>query len=216
LAVCAEQAAHLHHLSSFPQLLSRRGEPDKSQWIDCIALGSSNGIVDTATAVLAVARRSGAIELRSPLTGEALGDIPAAGNSSGSAQQQQQQQQQQQDAGRVRGLHLLWSGSDGLPAVLSVTQGGNARLHEPAAMDGASGRGSWEQTRSWQVPAEVCCTAYDPSSNRLAVGCKGAELRLFDVGSGELVFAFKGGRPNKGAWGWAALLHATTLRIPAW
>lgn len=196
----------LHTRFSTLQFISRRGEPDKSRGIDCIALGSSGGLVDTETAVLAVARRSGAIELRSPLTGEALGDIPCASSSGSDGGRAQQQQQQQEDASRVRGLHLIWSSREGLPAVLSVTQGGTARLHTPAAAGSASGRGSWEEARSWQVPGEVCCTAYDPPSNRLAVGCKGAELRLFDVGSGDLVFAFKGGRPNKGARGGAVVV----------
>ncbi|EFN57603.1 hypothetical protein CHLNCDRAFT_143321 [Chlorella variabilis] len=179
------------------------GQPFKLQWIDCIALGSASGIGDTASAVLAVARCSGSIELLSPLAGELLGTIPATpitAAGSGSAPQQQQ------DAVRVRGLHLLWgaggsgSGSNGggaegpppLPSVLSVTEGGTASVHAPAA----GSRGSWEQQASWQVPAGVCCTAYDPATGRLAVGCQGTELRLYDCASGDLVFAFKGGKPN--------------------
>ncbi|PRW58950.1 WD repeat-containing 74 [Chlorella sorokiniana] len=184
------------------------GEPDKQQAIDCIALGSTGGVEDTATAVLAVARCSGAIELLSPLTGAPLGSIPpAAPAASGGSKQQQE------DAVRVRGLHLIW-GSDGagngssssgssLPAVLSVTQSGTARVHTAAAAGqqppdgGSAAPAAWEQQRSWQVPPQVCCTAYDPAIGRLAVGCEGAELRLFDAASGELVFTFKGGKPNK-------------------
>jgi hypothetical protein len=171
---------------------------------------------DTATAVLAVARCNGSIDLLSPLTGEQLGSIPPAAASSsggsGGGAGSGSKQQQQQDAVRVRGLHLLWGSSSGsggdatLPSVLSVTQGGTARLHTPvaaAAAAAAAGEpqaraGSWEQQRSWQVPAEVCCTAYDAASGRLAVGCQGAELRLFDVPTGELAFTFKGGKPNMG------------------
>lgn len=171
-----------------------RGQPDKQQCVDCLALGSAGGIADAATAVLAVARRNGAVELLSPLTGEALGSIPPApaGAASGSAKQQE-------EAVRVRGLHLLWGdAADGdersLPAVLTVTQGGTARVHAPAAGRG----GAWEEQRAWQVPPQVCCTAYDAPSGRLAVGCEGAELRLFDTATGELAFAFKGGKPNKG------------------
>ncbi|KAL4424916.1 hypothetical protein ABPG77_009645 [Micractinium sp. CCAP 211/92] len=180
------------------------GQPDKLQCIDCVQLGSAGGAADTATAVLALARCSGAIELRSPLSGDLLGTIPPAsspaGNGSGQAA----------DAGRVRGLHLLWGEGEaagGLPAVLSVTQGGMARLHAPVPADGQQQQqeaqqqqqqqaAAWQERRAWQVPAEVCCTAYDPGSGRLAVGCQGAELRLFDVASGELAFAFKGGKPN--------------------
>lgn len=189
-----------------------RGAPDKQQAIDCIALGSVGGVEDTATAVLALARRSGAIELLSPLTGASLGTIPPAGPAAGSGSSKGQE-----EAARVRGLHLVWGSSDAedgdsgsLPAVLSVTQGGTARLHAPAAGEQPGGSGAapavWEQQRSWQVPPQVCCTAYDPASGRLAVGCEGAELRLFDAASGELAFAFKGGKPNKGelllVWGW--------------
>ncbi|KAL4434253.1 hypothetical protein ABPG75_000694 [Micractinium tetrahymenae] len=180
------------------------GQPDKQQCIDCVQLGSAGGIADTATAALAVARCSGIIELRSPLTGDVLGTIPSAGSPAGNGTKQAA------DAGRVRGLHLLWGEGEsagGLPGVLSVTQGGAARVHVPvpaaAAADGQQEQqqqqqqhAAWEERRAWQVPAEVCCTAYDPASGRLAVGCLGAELRLFDVASGELAFAFKGGKPN--------------------
>ena len=195
----------------------RRGEPDKQQAIDCIALGSAGGVDDTATAVMAVARRSGAIELVSPLTGAPLGTIPpaapAAKGSNGSGKQQE-------DAARVRGLHLIWGSSGSLPAVLSVTQGGTARVHSAAAaaageqpQDGGSAApAAWEQQRSWQVPPQVCSTAYDAASGRLAVGCEGAELRLFDASSGELAFAFKGGKPNKGANGrWCSVVVCCRL-----
>lgn len=192
-----------------PAALLCRGQPDKLQCIDCVQLGSAGGAADTATAVLALARCSGAIELRSPLSADLLGTIPPAsspaGNGSGQAA----------GAGRVRGLHLLWGegeAASGLPAVLSVTQGGMARLHAPVPADGQQQQqkaqqqqqqqaAAWQERRAWQVPAEVCCTAYDPASGRLAVGCQGAELRLFDVASGELAFAFKGGKPNMGERG---------------
>ena len=208
IACCCAPRPLSRAFPSLPFRLRRlcRGQPDKLQWIDCIALGSASGIGDTASAVLAVARCSGSIELLSPLAGELLGTIPATpitAAGSGSAPQQQQ------DAVRVRGLHLLWgaggsgSGSNGggaegpppLPSVLSVTEGGTASVHAPAA----GSRGSWEQQASWQVPAGVCCTAYDPATGRLAVGCQGTELRLYDCASGDLVFAFKGGKPNSGA-----------------
>ncbi|KAI3438930.1 hypothetical protein D9Q98_001344 [Chlorella vulgaris] len=169
------------------------GQPDKLKWIDCIALGSAGGIEDIETAVLAVSRRNGSIELLSAISGQLVATIPAVAAGSDSQQPSPPQQgEEQADAVRVHGLHLLWDNEamGSLPAVLSVTQGGIARLHSPAG-------GSWEQQRSWQVPDKVCCTAYDPASSRLAVGCQGTELRLFDVTTGELVFAFKGGKPNK-------------------
>ena len=166
-----------------------------------MALGSAGGVTDTATAVLALARRGGAIELLSPLTGAPLGAIPPAAPPAGSGGSGKQAE----EAVRVRGLHLMWSSKDGgasaLPAVLSVTQGGTARVHAAAAEQPQAGGAAWEQLRSWQVPPQVCCTAYDAGSGRLAVGCEGAELRLFDAATGELAFAFKGGKPNKGALG---------------
>lgn len=115
-----------------------------------------------------------------------MGTIPAAPAAPGS------RGKRQDDSVRVRGLHLLWGGESTLPSVLTVTQGGAARVH--AAPDGA-----WEEQRGWQVPPQVCCTAYDAASGRLAVGCEGAELRLYDAATGELAFTFKGGKPNMGA-----------------
>eukprot|EP00887_Chlorella_sp_A99_P000645 scaffold5.g645.t1 len=180
--------------------------------------------------MLAVARASGAIELSHPVTGELLGAIPSAAaanskhnGSSGAAA----------DAGaaRLAGLHLVWptsSSSEGpasssLPAVLSVTRGGVARLHayRPSSAADAAGEqqqngdssDGWHEERRWATPPDVCCTAYDaaaPSSasasdgaagsgwgGTLAVGCQGTELRLYDVATGQLAWAAKGGKPNK-------------------
>ena len=170
-----------------------------------MALDSAGGVGDTGSAVLAVARCNGGIELRSPLSGVLLGSIPPAAAPAGS------KGKQAEEAVHVRGLHLLWGddAAEGLPAVLSVTQGGTARVHcsltqqQAAQQQGGVQQqqqrgGAWEERRSWQVPPEVCCTAYDAASGRLAVGCQGAELRLFEASSGELVFTFKGGKPNMG------------------
>lgn len=155
-----------------------------------------------------MSRRNGSIELLSAISGQLVATIPAVAAGSDSQQPSPPQQgEEQADAVRVHGLHLLWDNEamGSLPAVLSVTQGGIARLHSPAG-------GSWEQQRSWQVPDKVCCTAYDPASSRLAVGCQGTELRLFDVTTGELVFAFKGGKPNKGERGNGAVEASTQGR----
>lgn len=150
--------------------------------------------------MLAVARASGAIELLSPLTGELRGSIaPVAASSSGG------DMDSAADASRIAGLHLLWGeadGSSGLPTVLSVTHGGAARLHAPQPpAEGAGGEtgggcSSWHQLRTWATPPQVCCTALDAGSATLAVGCQGAELRLFDVSTGALTWAAKGGKPN--------------------
>jgi hypothetical protein len=64
------------------------------------------------------------------------------------------------EAAVVKGLHWVWGGAAAqgaptTPALLSVTQGGTARLHAAPA---AGGSGAWEQLREWQVPPDVCCT----------------------------------------------------------
>lgn len=55
--------------------------------------------------------------------------------------------------------------------VLSCNKGGIARLH---SMEGTL-------LAEWNVPSDVFGTAYDESSNRLAVACKGSELRVYSL-----------------------------------
>lgn len=194
-----------------------------------MALGSAGGITDTASALLAVARAGGVIELLNPYTGELRASIPPASTGVGSqngAQNGRAAAAAEVGPGaaatRLAGLHLLWGGSscsgggaeaEGssscLPSVLSVFQGGMARLltwdaaaaASATAADGSSSSGggsAWREVLSWATPAQVCCTAYDSSTSggTLAVGCQGAELRLFDTTTGQLAWAAKGGRPN--------------------
>lgn len=53
------------------------------------------------------------------------------------------------------------------------------------------------QDRLSDNPLSLALQAYDPGSSTLAVGCQGAELRLFDAATGQLSFAAKGGKPSK-------------------
>lgn len=82
-----------------------------------------------------------------------------------------------------------------LPAVVSVTTGGSICLytHEPEE----NNQYCWKETQSWSAPPDVCSTAFDPQSGLLAIGCKGAELRLIDINTGQTAFTAKGGKPNK-------------------
>ncbi|GAB4816703.1 hypothetical protein N2152v2_003749 [Parachlorella kessleri] len=183
-----------------------RGQPDKAQGIGCLAVSSRAGLGDSESAVLATSRASGTVDILNPCAAELLASIPAAapasnGASNGSSSSSSSISSHS-EAAAVRGLHWVWAGgaaegAPALPALLTVTQGGAARLHAAVPWPTEDEGTSWEQLRAWQVPVEVCCTAYDPGSSRLAVGCQGTELRLFDAAAGQLVYAAKGGRPNK-------------------
>ena len=129
-----------------------------------LALGSSPAVLRCAalpaeTAVLATGRASGAVDILNPCTGEVLGAIPAAApaaNGSGSSAAAA-------EAAALRGLHWVWGGGAAAPALLSVMQGGAARLHAAAEDDDADGAegssgSAWRELRSWQVPSNVCCT----------------------------------------------------------
>ena len=50
----------------------------------------------------------------------------------------------------------------------------------------------------FRCPPKVTCSAHDGGSGRLAVGCQGAELKVYDMldESRSVVFAGKGGKPN--------------------
>lgn len=50
----------------------------------------------------------------------------------------------------------------------------------------------------WTCPPKVLCSAYNASSRKLAVGCEGAELKVYSVSDrkGAACYAAKGGKPN--------------------
>jgi ribosome biogenesis protein NSA1 len=170
-------------------LLIRRGTMDKAKAITRLASGGRDG-----GAVLAAGRVTGEVHLMNPGTGQTLVSLQAAPTS----------QLGKEDAA-VAGLHLVWDHTDAeskeeeestVPSVLTVTRGGAARLHAPSATTANPAAQEWSVAREWTVPSDVASTAYDPASASLAVACKGTELRVFSVTTGELVYAAKGGRPN--------------------
>ena len=52
----------------------------------------------------------------------------------------------------------------------------------------------------WKCPPNVACSAFHKTSGLLAVGCQGAELKTYNIGTEEpsqsAVYAAKGGKPN--------------------
>lgn len=50
----------------------------------------------------------------------------------------------------------------------------------------------------WTCPPKAICSAYNASSRKLAIGCEGAELKVYSVSDteGGPCFAAKGGKPN--------------------
>jgi ribosome biogenesis protein NSA1 len=158
--------------------------------VQCIAVGSTEGLTDAATAVAAVGRKDGSLEIMNPNTGAILWRVdPTSSNPAEAA---------------IEAVQVAFSGpaatagGGATPVVISCTAGGAARLHANAKV-----------LASFKVPAGVACSALDTATGVLAVGAQGAELRLYDLSqapgpskNGELaklepLFAAKGAKPNR-------------------
>jgi len=166
----------------------RRGQVDASRKITTLAVASRHGMADTSTAIAAVGRADGSVECMDPITGCITWTVPGS-----------------DPMDVVESVHVHFRSTDALssatgldappPArIVSLTKSGTARYHT-TNIDGTASLDS-----SWKVPATVCCSALDQSTERLAVGSLGAELRVYDLQAPSHAVPFysaKGGKPNK-------------------
>ena len=83
--------------------------------------------------------------------------------------------------GPLQGLHFAENG------VIATAQDGTITTLTDAAL----------RTKIWKAPSGVECTSYHEMSGSIAVGCDGTELRVYNVSSGALLFAAKGGKPDE-------------------
>jgi len=88
----------------------------------------------------------------------------------------------------------MFQSSDGESKLVAVMECGNAGV---LGIDGSS---SPRVVFEWKCPPNVACSAYHNPSGLLAVGCQGAELKAYNIGTEEpsqsAVYAAKGGKPN--------------------
>lgn len=90
--------------------------------------------------------------------------------------------------GEVVSAHAMGE-SGGVVTV--VRHDGVGRVYDVVDGDGS-------HVGEFRCPPKVTCSAHDGGSGRLAVGCHGAELKVYDMldESRSVVFAGKGGKPN--------------------
>jgi ribosome biogenesis protein NSA1 len=88
----------------------------------------------------------------------------------------------------------MFESSDGESKLVTVMECGNAGIFDLSTP--SSPRVVFE----WKCPPNVACSAYHEPSGLLAVGCQGAELKAYNIGTEEpsisAVYAAKGGKPN--------------------
>ena len=170
-----------------------------------LSLQSANGIRDTATALVALGRKNGIIDILNPNTGALQCKIDPL----------------QDDTSSIEGIHLSFQTAGAAPAapiLVSSSANGTARIHSLHITGTGNDTIDNETTTTsstvsttvratWKVPATVCCTALEESASLLAVGSQGAELRLYDLSRPEgsdsstavavPAFTAKGPKPNR-------------------
>ena len=82
--------------------------------------------------------------------------------------------------------HVVINKSD---HVSVLTESGKGLLYSLAGEDPVA---------EWKCPPNVICSTYHGPSHRLAVGCEGAELKVYSIGESGVnqLYAAKGGKPN--------------------
>jgi WD40 repeat protein len=90
----------------------------------------------------------------------------------------------------VASIHgIVPSGSHAL-SLCALEQGGVVKLYDASLK---------EQLATFSCPPHVTCSAYHAPSGQLAVGCQGAELKMYSLSEdvGTLTYNAKGGKPDK-------------------
>ncbi|XVF49665.1 hypothetical protein PTKIN_Ptkin04bG0031200 [Pterospermum kingtungense] len=151
-----------------PKVVDRWGDPDSSK---CVLAAS---IDDRKTdPLLAVARKSGVIEVLNPLNGEVSVTVSDVGNASA---------RPEDDA--IVGLHLfrrqrleLTSRSCNL---LTCTTKGNASIKTIVMSDSSEDSGA---SKKWNVcgSGNISCSQVDGSENYALFGGKGVEVNMWDL-----------------------------------
>ena len=174
-------------------------------------------------AVAIVGRKDGTVQLIDATSGQELCTYRHDGPADG-------------EGGRISGVHL--SGV-AVNRGISISSDGIASIHRLEVGKGEdSNRLVPERLLSWSIPGgDVYATAFDRNVSVLAVGCKGSELKVYDVngiseGGGtsdvlgmppklEPLFSAKGGARNKVGlsdlpWNSAVAFHPNSEAIKVW
>jgi ribosome biogenesis protein NSA1 len=167
--------------------VARWGDADRARGVSSLAAAAPRGLARAEGACLAAGRADGSVDVCDSLSGARLWGLPAAAAAAPGG-----------GATAIAGVHFLFQDAADAAAallLLSVTAGGAVAIHAPASGDAANTSAPATELRAWAAPPDAWSSAL--AGGALAVGCRGAELRLYDAATGELAFTAKGGRPGR-------------------
>ena len=174
--------------------LKRRGILSLSVALDNAPIGDAD---ETIPVIVAVGRRSGDVDLIDVTTGETKSTLRVRAVESATAMPSaKDRDDDEEDGNAIHGLHAFYEGSHATGhlerlALLFITRDGCVNFSRPFSLE-------TPDVLAWRCPPEVCCSDIDIPSQTLAVGCRGAELRLYSLETPQVpIFNAKGGRPNK-------------------
>ncbi|KAG8638717.1 WD repeat-containing protein 74 isoform X2 [Manihot esculenta] len=151
-----------------PQVVERWGNPDASKCVLAVSLDDSK-----KDPLLAVARKSGVIEVLNPLNGEIDVSISNVGDAGA---------QPEDDA--VVGLHFLKRQRlSGSCTLLTCTTKGNASMRCIEVTGLTADNASTGASRTWKVCASgnILCSELDGNENYALFGGKAVEVNLWDL-----------------------------------
>ncbi|KAJ9163870.1 hypothetical protein P3X46_023497 [Hevea brasiliensis] len=151
-----------------PQVVERWGDPDASKCVLAVSMDDSK-----KDPLLAVARKSGVIEVLNPLNGEIDVSISNVGDAG---------TQPEDDA--VVGLHLFKRQRlSGSCTLLACTTKGNASMRSIEVTSSTVDNASTCTSRTWKVSASgnILCSKVDGSENYALFGGKAVEVNLWDL-----------------------------------
>ncbi|KAE8056654.1 hypothetical protein FH972_013402 [Carpinus fangiana] len=164
-----------------PKVVERWFEPDTSK---CVLAASIND--RKIDPLLAVARKSGVIEVCSPINGDVRFTVPNVSDASLRAED---------DA--VVGLHLFSRQKLELTSrsctLFTCTTKGNASMRSIEIADSPEGSASVGSSRTWSVCASgnILCSKVDGSENYALFGGKGVEVNMWDLENCTKIWAAK-------------------------
>jgi ribosome biogenesis protein NSA1 len=166
--------------------VARWGDADRGRGVTSLAAAAPRGLARAEGACLAAGRADGSVDVCDSLSGARLWGLPAAAAAAPGG-----------GATAIAGVHFLYDAADAAaaPLLLSVTAGGAVAVHARAAGAAVDASTPATELRAWAAPPDVWSSAL--AGGALAIGCRGAELRLYDAATGELAFTAKGGKPGR-------------------
>ena len=160
-------------------IVSYRGDPDRAGGVSHLELSQIGKSSDRGNTVI-VSRRNGRVDVLNVDHGSV--SVRVDGNAL------------LQCKGSGACSSHMFESSDGGNKIVAVMECGNAGVFDIATSS------SPHAVFEWTCPSKVASSAYHENSGLLAVGCQGAELKAYNIGTEEpsqsAVFAAKVGKPN--------------------